>query len=73
MQKNSEAQYNTIGQRPLRQDAIDKVTGQAQFGADVSLPNSLYGAMLRSPHAHAVIEKIDTRKAKALAGVKAVW
>jgi CO/xanthine dehydrogenase Mo-binding subunit len=53
-------------------DALDKVTGRAQFGADVTLPRLLVGKVLRSPYAHARIKRIDTSKAAALAGVKAV-
>src|SRR5207237_10787219 len=61
-----------VGTRTIRPDGADKVTGRARFGADFSLPGQLIGKVLRSPHAHAVIKSIDTRKAEALAGVKAV-
>jgi CO/xanthine dehydrogenase Mo-binding subunit len=61
-----------IGTRPVRQDGIEKVTGKAVFGADIRLPEMLYGAVLRSPHAHARILSIDTIQAEALTGVKAV-
>jgi CO/xanthine dehydrogenase Mo-binding subunit len=64
--------YNVIGTRPVRPDGIDKVTGRAQYGADVRLPGMLHGAVLRSPHAHANIKRIDASKALALEGVKAV-
>lgn len=64
--------YSVIGTNPRRHDATDKVTGRAQYGADIRLPGMLYGVMLRSPHAHARILSIDTRKAEALSGVKAV-
>lgn len=67
-----ETAYRVIGTRPKRYDATDKVTGRAQYGADVRLPNMLYGKVLRSPHAHAIIRSIDTREAEALPGVKAV-
>ena len=50
---------------------LDKVTGRAKYGADFNVPNMLYAAVLRSPHAHARIIKIDTSKAEALSGVKA--
>jgi CO/xanthine dehydrogenase Mo-binding subunit len=62
----------TVGTRPIRPDGVDKVTGRARFGADLHLPGMLYGRTLRSPHAHARILSIDTSKAEALAGVKAV-
>lgn len=64
--------YNVIGKNPLRHDGTDKVTGRAQYGADIRLPGMLYGAILRSPHAHALILSIDTRKAEVYPGVKAV-
>jgi len=64
--------YKTIGQRPIRPDAIDKVTGRAAFGDDLTLPGTLHGLVLRSPHAHARILRIDTARARALPGVKAV-
>src|SRR5205814_2263909 len=48
------------------------VTGRARFGADYNLPGQLIGRVLRSPHPHARIVRIDTSKAEALPGVKAV-
>lgn len=64
--------YRVIGTRPIRHDGVDKVTGRALYGADIRLPGMLYGAVLRSPHAHARIRSIDTSRAEALPGVKAV-
>ena len=64
--------YKWIGTRPIRPDGVDKVTGRAKFGADYSFPGMLIGKVLRSPHAHARIRSIDTAKASALPGVKAV-
>src|SRR6201982_2002814 len=61
-----------VGTRTIRPDGMDKVTGRARFGADFSLPGQLVGRVLRSPHPHARIVKIDTSKAEALPGVKAV-
>jgi CO/xanthine dehydrogenase Mo-binding subunit len=61
-----------IGTRTIRPDGVDKVTGRARFGADFNLPGQLIGRVLRSPHAHARILSIDTSKAEALPGVKAV-
>ena len=63
--------YKVIGTRPIRPDGVDKVTGRAQFGADLNLPNMLYGRVLRSPHAHAKIKRIDVSKALAMEGVYA--
>ena len=61
-----------VGKRNIRPDGIGKVTGRDKFGADYSLPGMLTGKVLRSPHANANIKSINTDKAKALAGVKAV-
>ena len=61
-----------VGTRPVRPDGVPKVTGLARYGADFALPGMLWGDILRSPHAHARIRAIDTSKACALPGVKAV-
>jgi len=70
--KLTKQKLTTVGSRPLRPDGVDKVTGRARYGADFNLPGQLVGRILRSPHAHAKIKKINTLKAEALAGVKAV-
>lgn len=64
--------FKSVGTRPVRPDGVDKVTGRARYGADFNMPGQLVGRILRSPHAHASIRKIDTSKAEALRGVKAV-
>src|SRR3989441_346382 len=61
-----------VGTRTIRPDGVDKVTGRARFGADFNLPGQLIGRVLRSPHPHARIISIDTSRAEALPGVKAV-
>jgi len=61
-----------VGQRPIRPDGVDKVTGRAQFGSDFHLPGMLVGRIKRSPHAHARIVSIDTSAAESLPGVKAI-
>ena len=61
-----------IGQRTIRPDGMDKVTGRAQFAADTTMPGMIWGKVLRSPHPHARIRSIDTSKAEKLPGVKAV-
>jgi CO/xanthine dehydrogenase Mo-binding subunit len=68
----SERVFKYIGTRPIRHDGVDKVTGRANYGADLTLPGMLHGAVLRSPHAHARIVSIDTSAAEAVAGVKAI-
>jgi len=67
-----EAKFKVIGTRPIRHDGVDKVTGRAKYGADISLPGLLHGKVLRSPHAHAKIKSIDVSAAQKLPGVKAV-
>src|SRR5213594_5100578 len=64
--------HTYVGTRTIRPDGMDKVTGRARFGADFDLPGQLIGRVLRSPHPHARILSIDTSKAEALPGVKAV-
>ena len=61
-----------IGQRTIRPDGVDKVTGRAAFAADTTMPGMIWGKVLRSPHPHARIRGINTAKAEALPGVKAV-
>ena len=68
----SNISYKVVGTRPIRHDGVEKVTGHARYGADVSMPDLLHGKILRSPHAHARIKRIDASKALALPGVKAV-
>ena len=61
-----------IGQRTIRPDGADKVTGRAAYAADTTMPGMIWGKILRSPHPHARIRSIDVTKAKALPGVHAV-
>ncbi|MBX9701485.1 MAG: xanthine dehydrogenase family protein molybdopterin-binding subunit [Acetobacteraceae bacterium] len=61
-----------IGKRTIRPDGQEKVTGRAAYAADTTMPGMIWGKVLRSPHAHAVIKSINTAKAEALPGVKAV-
>jgi CO/xanthine dehydrogenase Mo-binding subunit len=64
--------FRYVGTRPIRHDGLDKVTGRAQFGADLLLPGMLYGKVLRSPYAHARIRRIDPKPALEVEGVHAV-
>ena len=68
----SNEEFDTVGTNPIRHDGADKVTGRAKYGADTILPGMLYGKILRSPHAHAVIKSVDTSAAAAHLGVHAV-
>ena len=64
--------FSVIGTRPIRHDGADKVTGRALYGADFQMAGLLRGFILRSPHSHARIKRIDTSKAEAFPGVHAV-
>ena len=66
------SEFSVVGTRPVRPDGVDKVTGRARFGADLNLSGQLTGAVLRSPHVHARVLKIDVSQALAQEGVKAV-
>ena len=67
-----EKEYKVIGTRPIRHDGVDKVIGRALYGADYQAAGLLHGRVLRSPHAHARIKSINTSRAEAYPGVKAV-
>jgi aldehyde oxidoreductase len=56
----------------LRADAMDKATGRALYAADLTAEGMLHGAVLRSPHPHAEIVRIDTAAARGMPGVEAV-
>jgi CO/xanthine dehydrogenase Mo-binding subunit len=68
----NEMTNNWIGKSTIRPDGADKVTGRAAYAADTNMPGMIWGKVLRSPHPHARILSIDTSKAEALPGVKAV-
>lgn len=65
-------EHGVIGTNLPKVDAPERVTGKATFGADLNLPGMLWAKIVRSPHPHARIKKINTSKAAALSGVKAV-
>ena len=65
-------ELRVVGKSLPRVDAYAKVTGQAKFTVDISLPRMLHGKILRSPHPHARILNVDTTAAERLPGVKAV-
>jgi len=62
-----------VGKPTSRLDGRAKVTGGARYTSDVMLPGMLHARRIVSPHAHAVVSRVDTRKAEKLAGVKAVF
>jgi 4-hydroxybenzoyl-CoA reductase alpha subunit len=63
---------HVVGHAQRKIDATAKVTGETRFADDLSLPRMLYAKLLRSPHPHARIVRVDSSKATALDGVKAV-
>ncbi len=65
-------EFDVVGTRPIRHDGADKVTGRARYGADYKASDLLFGKVLRSPYAHARIKSIDTSRAEALEGVRAI-
>jgi len=65
-------EYSVVGKSVTRLDALDKVTGEAQYCTDIKIPGMLYGKVLRSPYPHARIISIDTTKAETLPGVRTV-
>jgi len=65
--------YDYIGRRGVRRlDGYEKATGQAVYTIDVQLPGMLVAKFLTSPYPHAKIVSMDTRKAEAYPGVRAV-
>ena len=56
----------------VRTDALDKATGRALYAADLAVDGMLHARVLRSPHAHAEIVRIDTERARRLPGVEAI-
>ncbi len=72
MIKPKKENFSIIGNRMPKIEGFEKANGSALYADDLVLPNMLIGKILRSPHPHALIKSIDTRKAEALPGVKAV-
>jgi CO/xanthine dehydrogenase Mo-binding subunit len=68
----TKSKYKVIGTRPIRHDGADKVTGRAKYGADIRLSGQLAGYILRSPHAHAQIKRLDISAAASMPGVHAI-
>ena len=65
--------YRHIGRRGVRRlDGYEKASGHALYTIDVALPGMLYAKFLTSPFPHAKLARMDTAKAEALPGVRAV-
>jgi len=70
---DTKSEYNWVGKRGVRRiDGFDKASGRSEFARDLFAPGMLYARMMSSPHAHAMVKSMDTTKAEALSGVKAV-
>jgi CO/xanthine dehydrogenase Mo-binding subunit len=63
---------NVIGKARPRIDAYERVSGAAIYPSDVLMPHTLYGAVLRCPHPHALVKKVNTKKAESMPGVRSV-
>src|SRR5512139_1248182 len=61
-----------VGKPLQRVDAYERVSGKAVYPSDIVLPDMLYAAILRCPHAHAVVKAVDTKAAEVMTGVRAV-
>jgi 4-hydroxybenzoyl-CoA reductase subunit alpha len=69
---NDKDRFTVVGQPLPKIDAWAKVTGETRYADDLVLPRMAFGKLLRSPHAHALITRIDTARARALPGVYAI-
>lgn len=72
MSESNVQALDTIGNVTPRIDAVERVSGEARFSRDIKLPGMLYARILRSPHPHAFIRRIDISKAAQLPGVRAI-
>jgi aerobic carbon-monoxide dehydrogenase large subunit len=67
------AQFHSIGQPLRRKEDHRLLTGQGRFSDDFFIPGQAHAVMVRSPHPHARILRLDSSKAKAMPGVLAVF
>jgi xanthine dehydrogenase molybdenum-binding subunit len=66
---SSKPAFKVLGRDTPRQDGVAKVTGREIFASDMTLPNMLYGRILKSPYAHAKVKSMDVSKAEAMGAV----
>src|SRR6185436_6207927 len=71
-QRTTSTPLKAVGRATHRIDALERVTGKATYTNDFKLPGMLFARILRSPHPHAKINRIDVSKAMALPGVKTI-
>ena len=65
--------YRAVHKKQPRLEGAAKVTGATVFAADLNLPNMVNTKVLRAPHAHAMVKKLDVSKARAYPGVVGVF
>ena len=70
--RNGKPDFTLIGRPQRKVDGLAKSTGRAKYTDDIALPGMLHAKILRSPHPHARIVAIDTSRAEAHPGVRAV-
>src|SRR3712207_4917100 len=68
----ADRQFALVGRPHARVEGEEKVTGRARYAADIRLSGLLYARVLRSPHPHARVRRVETARAAALPGVHAV-
>ncbi len=68
----SPAAFAIIGRSPRRKDALEKVTGQAKYTADMAIPGTLHARILRPPAHGATLKELDTSAAEKVAGARVV-
>ncbi|MBI4330835.1 MAG: xanthine dehydrogenase family protein molybdopterin-binding subunit, partial [Chloroflexi bacterium] len=67
-----EGELSWVGKGLPRVEGLEKCTGRARYTCDIQLPGMLYGMILRSPHPHPRLVKLDASRARQLPGVKAI-
>ena len=72
MKKKNPTEFKVVGAPIPRAEGPEKVTGRTLYAADVALPGILWAKILRSPHPHARIRRIDVSKAQRVPGVRAI-
>jgi xanthine dehydrogenase molybdenum-binding subunit len=65
-------EFSAVGKRIAQRDGPAKATGAAQYAGDMEMPGMLIGKVLRSPHPHARVKRVDKSEAERLPGVEIV-
>ena len=69
---SADAELRHVGRSRLRVDGPQRVSGRARYTTDLMLPGMLHARVVRSPHPHARVIRVDAKRALALAGVRSV-